>query len=70
MTHKEEIEALQDKARRAGRTANLCINENGTITAVCYLDPKSAGAFRAGKVIDVLTFAETERAKPAWWKLV
>ena len=51
MTHKNEILALQAKARRAGRLCNLIYSETGALEAVAYID----------RVIDPLSFAERER---------
>ncbi len=72
MTSRRELIDLQDKARRAGRTVTFARDtSDGPILGVFYLDPLSPGpAFRAGKWIAPLSFAETERTRPAWWELI
>jgi hypothetical protein len=67
MTDKREMLDLQAKARRAGRVANLCIDE-GTIAGVFYLDANGPGRQKAGALLDPLSFAEIERAKAPWWR--
>ena len=68
MTSLAELKELQSNARRAGRVANLCFNEQNEITGVAYLDAKGPGRQRAGMILSPLSFAETERAKPKWWE--
>lgn len=61
-----ELLEVQTEARKAGRVANLVIDE-GKPLAVFYLDSKGPGRQRSGMFLDPLSFIETERAKPRWW---
>jgi hypothetical protein len=64
MTHRRELEDLQRKARKAGRVCNFFI-EAGSITGVFYQSRPNTN----GRVMDLLSFAEIERAKPHWYEL-
>jgi len=63
-THRDELIALQAKARRAGRICTFFFDENGRLDAVFYMDPKGGERARAGYITSLLSFAETEREKP------
>jgi len=67
MTHRKELEALQDKARKAGRTVTFFLSGEGYIDAVFYLDPKGPGRQKSGMILDPISFAERERPKPHWY---
>ncbi len=67
-THLAEIQQLQAKARRAGRVANLLLDEQSNLTGIAYMDPKGPGRQKAGMILDPLSFAETERPKKAWYE--
>jgi len=70
-THKIELLSLQDKARRAGRTANFFFDEEGRMDSVFYMDPKAPAMShtRAGMILPLLSFAEMERPKKEWWQV-
>ena len=77
-THRDELIALQAKARVAGRTCTFFFDEDGRIDDIFYMDPKGGERARAGYITSTLSFAENERAKlkkeeeerakPVWMK--
>lgn len=70
MTTRIELNDLQEKAWRAGRICTFFIDTNNFVNKVFYLDSKSrASRLRAGYILDPLSFAEKERAAPAWYQI-
>ena len=56
MTHKQELEDLQNNARKSGKTCTFFFNSEGRVDSVFY----------ENKIRSPLEFAEIERRQPHW----
>jgi len=68
MTDRKELETLQIKARKAGRTANFFFDEEDRLTDVFYRDPEGPGKQKDGLILPLVSFSEREREKKEWWQ--